>query len=127
VALSLDDFDALDAALTAPQGVAAGKDLMDFAADVELMFVEVSDERTQQPLTPDNVQAYLSEQEIPRAILLPGALPHTASAAARALGVDPDQIVKLVALLVVGTPFVVYGCGMRRVDPAELPQRLNIS
>src|SRR5690606_9769426 len=127
VALSFDDFDALDAALTAPQGVAACKDLMDFAADVDLMFVEVSDERTQQPLTPDNLQAYVSEQEIPGEIIFTGAPTTTVEAAARALGVEPGQIVKSVVFLVDGTPFVVYGCGMRRVDPAKLAQRLNIS
>jgi len=127
IALHFDDFDALDTALTAPEGVAAGKDLMDFAPDAELLFVEVADERTQQPLTPDNLQAYLSEQGIPGEIIFPGAPTPTVAAAAKALGVAPDQIVKSVVFLVDGTPFVVYGCGMRRVDPAKLAQRLAIS
>jgi len=127
IALHFDDFDALDAALTAPAGVTAGKDLMDFAPDAELMFIEVADERTQQPLTPDNLQAYLAEQNIPAEIIFPGAPTPTVEAAALALGVEPDQIVKSVVFLVDGTPFVVYGCGMRRVDPAKLAQRLNIS
>lgn len=127
IALHFDDFDALDAALTAPEGVAAGKDLMDFAPDAELLFVEVSNERTRQPLTPENLQAYLADQEIPGEIIFPGAPTPTVEAAARALDVEPDQIVKSLVFLVDGTPFVVYGCGMRRVDPAKLAQRLNIS
>lgn len=127
VEVSFDDFDALDAALTAPHGVAAGKDLMEFAPDAELLFLEVADERTQQPLTPQNLQAYLAEQNIPAEIIFPGGPTPTVEAAARVLGVEPDQIVKSVVFLVDGTPFVVYGCGMRRVDPEKLAQRLNIS
>lgn len=127
VALSFDDFDALDAALTSPQGVAAGKDLMEFAPDAELLFLEVADERTQQPLTPENLRAYLAEQNIPAEIIFPGGPTPTVEAAARVLGVEPDQIVKSVVFLVDGTPFIVYGCGMRRVDPEKLAKRLNIS
>lgn len=127
IALHFDDFAALDAALTAPEGVAAGKDLMDFAPDAELLFVEASDERTQQPLTPDNLRAYLAEQGIPAEVFFPGAPTPTVAAAAQALGVEPDQIVKTVIFLVDGTPFAVFGCGLRRVDPAKLAQRLNIS
>lgn len=127
IALRFDDFGALDAALTAPEGVTAGKDLMDFAPDAELLFVEVSDERTQQPFTPDNLRAYLAEQGVPGEVIFPGAPTPTVAAAAQVLGVEPDQIVKTVIFLVDGTPFAVYGCGMRRVDPAKLAQRLNIS
>lgn len=127
IALHFDDFGALDAALTAPEGVTAGKDLMDFAPDAELLFVEVSDERAQQPLTPENLRAYLDEQGIPGEVFFPGAPTPTVAAAAQALGVEPDQIVKTVIFLVDGTPFAVFGCGLRRVDPARLAQRLNIS
>lgn len=127
IAVSFDDFDALDTALTSPEGVAAGKDLMDFAPDAEILFVETSNERAQQPLTPENLQAYLAEQGIPAEVIFPGSPTPTVAAAARALGVEPDQIVKSVVFLVDGTPFVVYGCGMRRVDPHKLAARLNIS
>ena len=87
-------FDLLDAALTSPEGVAAGKDLMDYAGEVvELLFVEASDELTDKPLGPDNLQAYLNEHNIPAEIVYPGAPTPTVPAAAEALGVDADQMV----------------------------------
>jgi uncharacterized protein (TIGR02118 family) len=43
--LYFDDFAALDAALTSPQGRAAGRDLLQFAGkEVELIFSEVYEE-----------------------------------------------------------------------------------
>ena len=95
--LVFSTFDLLDAALTSPEGVAAGKDLMDYAGEVvELLFVEASDELTDKPLGPDNLQAYLNEHNIPAEIVYPGAPTPTVPAAAEALGVDADQIVKSV-------------------------------
>jgi uncharacterized protein (TIGR02118 family) len=42
-----DNFEALDAAMTSSQGVAAGKALMKYAGDlVELMFVDVFEDNT---------------------------------------------------------------------------------
>jgi prolyl-tRNA editing enzyme YbaK/EbsC (Cys-tRNA(Pro) deacylase) len=121
-------FDLLDAALTSPEGVAAGKDLMDYAGDVvELLFVEASDELTDKPLGPDNLQAYLNEHNISAEIVYPGAPTPTVPAAAEALGVDPDQIVKSVLFLVDDQPFLVYGCGVRLVDHTRLADRLSVS
>jgi uncharacterized protein (TIGR02118 family) len=126
--LFFDDFDALDKALTSPEGVTAGKDLMDFAANqVELLFVETSEAGSTKPLTPSNLQAYLDEHKVPAEIVYPGAPTPTVSAAAKALGVEPDQIVKSVVFLVGETPFLVYGCGTRRVDPRKLADRLNVN
>lgn len=121
-------FDMLDAALTSPEGVAAGKDLMEYAGQlVELLFVEASDELTDRPLGPDNLQAYLNEHNIPAEIVYPGAPTPTVAAAAEALGVAPDQIVKSVLFLVDDQPFLVYGCGVRMVDYTRLADRLNVS
>lgn len=120
-------FDALDAALTSPEGVAAGKDLMRFAGKhVELLFVE---DRTPQgePLTPDDLQAYLDEHAIPAEIVFPGKPTPTVMAAALALDVAPEQIVKSLVFLVDDRPFLIYGCGLRRVDPAKLAARLNVA
>ncbi len=122
------DASALDAALTSPEGVAAGKDLMDFAGtDAELLFVEVLEAAAPKPLAPTNLQAYLDAHQIAAEIVYPGAPTPTVPAAAAALGIEPDQIVKSVVFLVDGRPFLVYGCGTRRVDPRKLADRLHIS
>lgn len=125
--LFFDDFETLDKALTSPDGVAAGKDLMSFAGDiVELLFVESADVAAQRPLSPQNLQAYLDEHDIPAEIVYPGVPTPTVAAAAEALEVEPDQIVKSVVFMVADQPFLVYACGVRRVDPGKLAQRLNV-
>lgn len=126
--LGFASFEALDAALRSPEGVAAGKDLMDFAGkDAELLFVEVVEEPSPVVLTPANLQAFLDNHYIDAQIVHPGAPTPTVLAAARALGVEADQIVKSVVFLVEDRPFLVYGCGTRRVDPRKLADRLNVS
>jgi len=126
--LFFESFDALDAALMSPEGVAAGKDLMDYAGkEAELLFVEAAGEPSPKPLAPENLQAFLDNHEIAAEILYPGVPTPTVPAAAEALGVDVDQIVKSVVFLVDDKPFLVYGCGTRRVDFRKLAQRLNVS
>jgi uncharacterized protein (TIGR02118 family) len=128
VEVVFETFDALDAALTSPEGVAAGKDLMDFAGTgVELLFVTEEDAGEVHPLAPKNVQAYLDNFEIPAEIVYPGAPTPTVPAAAAALGVAANQIVKSVVFLVEERPFLVYGCGTRRVDSRKLAARLNVN
>ncbi len=123
-----DDFAALDAALTSPEGVAAGKDLMEYAVkEVEIFFVETEDSEAKKPLTPIHLQAYLDENHIPAEIIFPSSPTPTVEAAAKVMGVDPDQIVKSVVFLVDERPFLVIACGMRRVDPRKLAQRLQIN
>jgi uncharacterized protein (TIGR02118 family) len=125
--ISFDDFDALDAALTSQEGVAAGKDLMEYAgAGVEVLFVETTDEYSPVPLSPDHLKAYLDDHDIEAEIVYPGAPTPTVPAAAEALGIEADQIVKSVVFLVDDQPFLVYGCGTRRVDPRKLATRLNV-
>jgi len=126
VEVLFDDFDALDAALTSPEGVMAGKDLMDFAGrEVELVFAEEVVEK--KPLSPQHLQDYLKAEEIAAEIIFPGVPTPTVPAAARALKVDEDQIVKSVVFLVDEKPFLVLGCGTRHVDPRKLAERLNVS
>lgn len=122
-----ESLGALDAALTSPEGVAAGKDLMAFAGTgAELLFVDLVSGQGR-PLTPANVQAYLDEVGIEAEIVYPGEPTPTVPAAAQALGVEVDQIVKSVVFLVDGRPFVVYANGTRRVDPRKLAKRLAVS
>jgi uncharacterized protein (TIGR02118 family) len=127
VEVFFDDYAALDAALTSPEGVAAGKDLMEFAGTgVELLFVEATDAYSPVPLSPENLKAYLDDHDISAEIVYPGAPTPTVPAAAEALGVEVDQIVKSVVFLVDDKPFLVFGCGVRRVDPRKLAARLNV-
>jgi uncharacterized protein (TIGR02118 family) len=122
-----EDFAALDAALTSPEGVAAGKDLMALAGEnVELLFVETVEAAAAKPLTPKNLQAYLDAHHITAEIVFPGAPTPTVPAAAAALGVEADQIVKSVIFWVDDRPFLVYGCGTRRVDSRKLAARLQV-
>lgn len=127
VEVFFSDAEALDQALASPQGVIAGKDLMSFAgASAELIFVE--DEVTSAvPLTPQHLQAYLDEHAIAAEIVFPGAATPTVPAAATALGVAVDQIVKSVIFLVDDRPFVAYATGVRRVDPRKLAERLGVN
>jgi uncharacterized protein (TIGR02118 family) len=123
-----EDFAALDTALMSPEGVAAGKDLMAYAGQVvEMLFVELTGEPDRKPLTPDNLQAFLDAHDIPAEIMFPGAPTPTVPAAAEALGVEVDQIVKSVVFLVEERPFLVYGCGTRHVDQRKLAARLDVS
>lgn len=122
------DQAALDAALNSPEGVAAGKHLIAYAGtNVELLFVETDDQAARQPLAPDDLQAYLDEHKIAAEIVYPGKPTPTVPAAAEALGVSPDQIVKSVLFVVNDQPFLVYACGECRVDPRKLAERLNES
>ena len=127
VEIHFDSFEALDRALRSPEGVTAGKDLMAFAGkQVEMFFVEVEDDLSTQPLGPAQLQAFLDEHRIDATIVYPGKPTPTVPAAAEALGVAADQIVKSVIFLVDDRPFMVYGCGTRRVDPRKLAARLNV-
>ena len=119
---------ALDSALKSPEGVAAGKDLIDYTgAAVEMFFAEEQAQSATKPLSPQNLRAYLENQQIEAEIVSPGQPTPTVPAAAKALGVDESQIVKTVIFLVDGRPFAVYACGTRRVDPRKLAQRLRVS
>ncbi|MBN1563378.1 MAG: EthD family reductase [Anaerolineae bacterium] len=127
-------FEDLDAALTSPEGVTAGKDLMTFTgAHVEVLFVAEGSVPKPKALKPENLQAFLDNHHIDAEIVFPGQPTPTVPAAAEALSaaldqvVTPDQIVKSVVFLVNNQPFLVYGCGTRRVDPRKLAVRLNVS
>ncbi len=118
---------ALDKALSSPQGVAAGKDLIAYTkAAVEIFFAEELPP-TPKPLTPQNLQAYLENKHIEAEIVYLEKPTTTVPEAAEALGVEVEQIVKTVIFLVEARPFAVYACGTRRVDPRKLAQRLNVS
>jgi prolyl-tRNA editing enzyme YbaK/EbsC (Cys-tRNA(Pro) deacylase) len=80
-----------------------------------------------QTWTPDDLQVYLTVHGIPAEIVhLPAETP-TVPAAAAALGVPVDQVVKTVIFLVDEKPYAVYANGVRRVDPRKLAARFGVN
>lgn len=78
-------------------------------------------------LTPDDLQAYLLRHNIPGEIIHLTAQTPTVAAAAAALGVTPEQIVKTVLFMVNGVPCAVLANGTRRVDSGKLAVRFNVA
>ncbi len=77
--------------------------------------------------TPDDLQAYLTAHNIPAEIIHLAAETPTVPAAADALQVSVDQIVKTVIFLIDGRPYAVLASGVRRIDPRKLAQRFGVS
>ncbi len=80
-----------------------------------------------QALTPDDLQIYLTRNAIPAELIHVTEETPTVPAAAAALGVPVDQIVKTVIFFVNGQPYAVYANGVRRVDPKKLAARFGVS
>jgi Cys-tRNA(Pro) deacylase len=78
------------------------------------------------PLTRTDLQLFIDEQQI-RATILPMA-EHTPTVpdAARALGVEPEQIIKSLVFLVKGEPLLVINNGTARVDRRKVAARLGV-
>jgi len=80
-----------------------------------------------EPWTPDDLQVYLTQNNIPAEIVhLPVHTP-TVPAAAEAIGVVVNQIVKTVLFLIEDEPYVVIANGIRRVDTRKLALRFGVS
>lgn len=77
--------------------------------------------------TADNLQAYLTTHTIPAQIVHLEAETPTVPAAAQALGVPVEQIVKTVIFFIETRPVAVYANGVRRVDPRKLASRFDVS
>ena len=75
--------------------------------------------------TPDDVQAYLTAHNIPAEIVHASEETPTVPAAAAALGVSVDQIVKTVIFVIDGQPYAIFASGTRRVDPRKLAARFG--
>lgn len=80
-----------------------------------------------QPWTPDTLQAYLDAHHIPAEIIRLADTTPTVPAAAAALGVDVERIVKTVLFLVNDAPYAVLANGTRRVDRRKLAARLGVN
>jgi len=77
--------------------------------------------------TPADLQRFLDENKIAGEIIHVTEETSTVAAAATALNVSPEQIVKTVLFLVDGKPYAVLANGMRRVDKKKLASHLKIS
>ncbi len=78
-------------------------------------------------LTPDDLQIYLTAQAIPAEIIYMKVETPTVPAAAAALGVAPEQIVKTVMFLVDERSYAILACGVRRVDTRKLAAHLGVN
>jgi len=84
-------------------------------------------ENTPLALTPADLQVYLTTHTIPAQIIQVKVETPTVPAAATALGVAPEQIVKTVMFLVDERSYAVLACGLRRVDTRKLAAHLGVS
>ena len=74
---------------------------------------------------PDDLQVYLTAHNIPAEIVHLAAETPTVSAAAAALGVPTDQIVKTLLFFINGQPYAVIANGQCRIDPRKLAARFG--
>ncbi|MFQ5989254.1 MAG: aminoacyl-tRNA deacylase [Candidatus Methylomirabilales bacterium] len=68
----------------------------------------------------ERVAAWMAERGIAGELIRPGAPTPTVEAAATALGVTPEQVVKSLLFLVDGDPYLVIVRGTARVDTTKL-------
>jgi len=79
------------------------------------------------PLTPDDLEAYLSENNIEAEVIRLEAPTPTVEAAAEVIGVHPDQIVKSLLFLIEEHPVLVIASGLGRIDRRMLAKRFEIN
>ncbi len=79
------------------------------------------------PLTSQDLEAYLDQHKIDAEIVTPEVSTPTVEAAAEAVRVSPDQIVKTLLFLIEDRPVLVIASGLGRVDQRLLGQHFEIS
>jgi len=79
-----------------------------------------------QPLTSANLQQFLDQHQIEATILPMAEHTPTVPDAARALGVDTEQIIKSLVFLVNDEPLLVINNGTVKTDRRKLATRLNV-
>lgn len=77
--------------------------------------------------THDDLQRYLTAHSIPAEIIHLTQHTPTVPAAAEALGVPVDEIVKTVIFYVVDQPYAVLANGVRRVDRRKLAEHFGVN
>lgn len=78
------------------------------------------------PLTSQDLQRFIDNHQIKATILPMAEHTPTVPDAARALKVEPDQIIKSLVFLVQGKPLLVINNGPARVDQRKLAARLDV-
>lgn len=73
----------------------------------------------------ERVRAWMFERGIAGELIRPGDPTPTVEAAAAALGVKPEQVIKSLLFLVDGSPYLVIVRGTARVQTAKLLQALG--
>jgi prolyl-tRNA editing enzyme YbaK/EbsC (Cys-tRNA(Pro) deacylase) len=76
--------------------------------------------------TPDDLQAFLDAHEIPGEIIRLTVPTPTVQAAADALGVSPNQIIKSVLFLTPTAPVIALGYGLNHIDKRAVTTFLGI-
>ena len=80
-----------------------------------------------QPLTPEDLTAYLAAHAIPGEVLHLEVPTPTVQTAAEAVGVAPDQIIKTLLFLAGSDPVMVIANGTARVEWKQLAAYLGIA
>ncbi|MBT3240178.1 MAG: YbaK/EbsC family protein [Chloroflexi bacterium] len=68
------------------------------------------------PLGVKDLEAYLKQEGIPGEILILDSPTPTVETAAKALGIEPDQIVKSILFMINEEPVLALGCGLDLID-----------
>ncbi|MFN2146693.1 MAG: YbaK/EbsC family protein [Anaerolineales bacterium] len=79
------------------------------------------------PLTPDDLEAYLIDNDIPAKVVRLDAPTPTVEAAAEVIGVHPDQIVKSLLFLIEEHPVLVIASGLGRIDRRLLAKHFGVN
>ncbi len=79
------------------------------------------------PLTPDDLEAYLIEHSIEAEVVRLTVPTPTVEAAAEVIGVHPDQIVKSLLFLIEQHPVLVIASGMGRIDRRMLAKHFEVN
>jgi Cys-tRNA(Pro) deacylase len=80
----------------------------------------------QSPLTSADLQRFIETQEIEATILPLTEHTPTVPDAARALAVEPEQIIKSLVFLVKDEPLLVINNGLTKVDRRKVADRLDV-
>jgi prolyl-tRNA editing enzyme YbaK/EbsC (Cys-tRNA(Pro) deacylase) len=78
------------------------------------------------PLTSADLQRFIDEHQLKATILPMAEHTPTVPDAARALGVEPEQIIKSLVFLVRDEPLLVINNGLAKVDRRKVAERLEV-
>src|SRR5512142_867613 len=77
--------------------------------------------------TPDDLAAYLAANHIPAELVYLEVETPTVPAAAAALGVPVEQIVKTIIFVIDDRPYMIFANGMRRVSYRKLAEHFQVN